>query len=224
MATIQPTTGATHEVIASLGNRQTAAAKEADDMHNRFLTLLVSQIKNQDPLNPMDNAQVTSQLAQISTVNGLEQLNKTMEKLVSFYDEGRAMQAASMGGKHVLVGGDGMELGAEGAIGGLELATAADNVRVVVKDANGLVMRTLELGSREPGSHVFGWDGRTDAGATATPGSYRFAVEAMLGGEATASSPLEFGMVNAVVRSNNGFSLDLGELGNRSFEAVRRII
>jgi flagellar basal-body rod modification protein FlgD len=223
MASIQ-STGNTHEVIASLGTRQTSAAKSADDMHDRFLTLLVSQIKNQDPLNPMDNAQVTSQLAQINTVNGLEQLNKTMEKLLSFYDEGRAMQAASMVGKHVLVGGDAMKLGADGAIGGVELSTAADSVRVVVKDANGLVMRTLELGAREPGSHVFGWDGMTDAGAAAVPGDYRIAVEATLGGEATAATPLQFGMVNAVVRGNSGFSLDLGALGNREFEAVRRII
>jgi flagellar basal-body rod modification protein FlgD len=212
------------EVIAALGSRRAATGKLADDMNNRFLTLLVTQIRNQDPLNPMDNAQVTSQLAQINTVNGLEQLNKTMQKLVSFYDEGRAMQAASMVGKHVLVGGDAMQLGGEGALGGIELSTAVDDARVVIRDANGLVMRTLELGRREAGSHVFAWDGLTDAGAQAVPGSYRISVEASAGGQPAAAAPLQFGMVNAVIRGGSGFSLDLGELGNRSFEAVRRII
>lgn len=224
MASVQGTNNSGADVIASLGQRQGTAAKNTDDIQNRFLTLLVSQIRNQDPLNPMDNAEVTSQLAQINTVNGLDQLNKTMEKLVSFYDEGRAMQAASMVGKHVLVGGDSMALSAEGALGGVEFSTAVDGAKVVIKDANGLVMRTLDLGSAEAGSHVFAWDGLTDAGAEAAPGDYSFSVAATLGGEAAAATPLQFGMVNAVVRGSSGFGLDLGDLGTRSFEAVRRII
>lgn len=224
MAAVQSSTTAPSEVIASLGQRSTGAAASTDAMKDRFLTLLVTQIRNQDPLNPMDNAQFTSQLAQINTVSSLEQLNKTMLQLVSFYDEGRAMQAAGMVGKHVLVGGESVTLGAGGALGGIEIAAPADSVRVVVRDANKLIMRTLDLGSREAGSHVFAWDGLTDSGAAAAPGEYSFSVEALQGSEALPATTLQFGVVNAVVRGASGFTLDLGSLGNRSFEAVRRII
>src|SRR5690606_21641258 len=83
------------------GTRNTAksAAQEAQD---RFMTLLVTQMKNQDPLNPMDNAQVTSQLAQLSTVTGIDKLNNTMEALIGSVQSSQSMQASSMIGRVVL--------------------------------------------------------------------------------------------------------------------------
>lgn len=226
---ITPTTNSAasaQETLAALGlgAKAKSAQSNTDAMGERFLTLLVSQIRNQDPLNPMDNAQMTSQLAQINTVNGLEKLNATLEKLVSFYDEGRAMQAAAMVGKNVLVAGNKLQLGADGTVGGVELAEDADNVRVTIKDGNGLVVRSLELGEVEAGSRVFAWDGKTDGGATAAAGDYSFTVEAVAGTDKITATAMQFGTVFAVVRENSGFRLDLGQLGEVGFDDVKRII
>ena len=83
MSTIQDAT--TLNLFAPYGTKNTAKPA-ADDLQDRFLKLLVTQMKNQDPLNPLDNAQVTSQLAQISTVNGIEKLNATIEAMASSFN------------------------------------------------------------------------------------------------------------------------------------------
>ena len=220
------TSAAAQDALAALGlgSKSKSAQSTSDAAADRFLTLLVTQMRNQDPLNPMDNAQMTSQLAQINTVSGLEKLNSTLEKLVGFYDEGRAMQAAGMVGKNVLVGGSKLQLGSDGGLGGVELADHADNVRVTIKDSGGAVMRTLDLGAAEAGSQVFAWDGKTDAGATAAAGTYTFSVTATSGADKLNATALQFGTVFAVVRENNGFRLDLGQLGEVAFDDVKQII
>jgi flagellar basal-body rod modification protein FlgD len=112
------------------------------DAQNRFLKLLTTQLKNQDPLNPMDNAQMTSQLAQISTVDGIEKLNATLQKLVASSVDGEAMQAANLVGHQVMVAGSGLQLGDNGAVGGLSSMHRRMQVTVSVKDPNGSSMRT----------------------------------------------------------------------------------
>src|SRR5215204_242231 len=106
--------------------KQTSATAGLQD---RFLKLLVTQMKNQDPLNPLDNAQVTTQLAQISTVNGIEKLNATIEAMASSFTSGQSLQAATMIGKDVLVPGSTLQL-AGSSVFGVELAQAADQVKV----------------------------------------------------------------------------------------------
>ena len=102
MSTIQDAT--TIKSVCTYGTKNTAKSA-ADDVQDRFLKLLVTQMKNQDPLNPLDNAQVTTQLAQISTVNGIEKLNATIEAMASSFTSGQSLQAATMIGKDVLVPG-----------------------------------------------------------------------------------------------------------------------
>src|SRR3546814_2899717 len=83
------------------------------DTQNQFLSLLVTQLQNQDPLNPMDNAEVTSQIAQLSTVNGITQLNNTLLALTGQMDVSQSMQAANLIGKGVLVPGTKVALGSD---------------------------------------------------------------------------------------------------------------
>lgn len=193
------------------------------DMEDRFLTLLMTQIKNQDPLNPLDNAQVTTQLAQINTVNGIERLNSTLSKLLDGYNNAQAMQAAGIIGKQVLVPGNQLSLGANGAVGGFKLDQGVDNVKVEVLDKSGNVVRADDLGPRDAGSSTFVWDGKNGAGAAVPAGDYTFRVSATQGGKGVKATDLEFGTVNAVVRSNGGFVLDLGGLGDFSFADVQEI-
>lgn len=137
-------TGATQgsAILEALSGAQTKKDGTALSSENRFLTLLTTQLKNQDPLNPMDNAQMTSQLAQISTVDGIEKLNATLQSLVDNSTDSEALQAAALVGHGVMVPGSGLSLQEGTALGGVELTDAADRVRVTIKDGNGLAIRT----------------------------------------------------------------------------------
>lgn len=212
-------------IYSSLATRSDEKGESAvSEAENRFLTLLTTQLKNQDPLSPMENAELTSQLAQISTVDGVERLNATLETLLSGMTETQVMQAASLVNRGVLVPGSAMSLGEQGGIGGLELASPADEVVVTIKDSNGLVMRTLNLGAQEAGVHPFVWDGKTDSGEAAALGNYSYSVSAKRGTETTAATALAYGQVQAVTRNGSNLSLDVGTLGAFTMTDVKQIL
>lgn len=106
MASVQSTTNTPSQALLDSVNGTSSSAKSSvDTAQDRFMTLLITQMKNQDPLNPMDNAQVTSQMAQLSTVTGINKLNSTVESLMSSMQSGQSYQAANMIGHNVLVPG-----------------------------------------------------------------------------------------------------------------------
>ena len=226
MAAVQSTSSNTkNDVFASLGAGSSGkATTDAEDIQNRFLKLLTTQLKNQDPLNPMDNAQMTSQLAQINTISGIEKLNVTVGKMLEMYDSGQSMQAAGLIGKHVLVAGNNLPLSGGQAMGGASLTAAADQVTVSVLDGAGNVLQTQQLGARPAGTLAFSWDGKKPDGTQMPDGSYKFKIEAQAGGNKIDATSLQVGMVNAVVRSNGGFLLDLGVQGSVSFKDVQQIL
>ncbi len=216
--------GANQSLIDSVnGTANTKATTTATGTQDRFLKLLTAQLKNQDPLNPMDNAQLTSQLAQISTVDGIERLNATLEKLVSSSVDAEAVQAAGLVGHQVMVAGSGLTLTDAGAAGGVELAAAADQVTLTIKDTNGLTIRTIELGNLDAGMHNFGWDGKADSGAQAVNGAYSISVVAKRGSETVQASPLQLAGVLSINRSSQGVTLDLGQLGLAKMSDVKQI-
>ncbi len=204
---------------ASSGSGSSASAAVQD----RFLQLLITQLKNQDPLNPLDNAAVTTQISQINTVSGIERLNATLESLLGAYGESQAMQAAALIGKDVLVNGSGLSLVGGQARGGLYLAAPADRVVLTVFDGAGNAVQTQALGARDAGSFSFVWDGRTNTGAVAPAGRYRFTVSAERAGEKVDAATLQLGTVFALVRDKSGFQLDLGALGRVDFDQVQQV-
>ncbi|MDD3380454.1 MAG: flagellar hook assembly protein FlgD [Rugosibacter sp.] len=214
---------ATQALLNAANGTAKKTASATNDAQDRFLKLLTTQLKNQDPLNPLDNAQMTSQLAQISTVDGIEKLNATLQKLLSSSNDSEALQAAALVGHQVMVAGSGMQLTDAGAVGGVELAANADQVKVTIKDANGLVMNTVNLGLLEAGVHNFVWDGKTDAGVQAVNGSYSMAVEALRGGDKVAVTPLQLAGVQNINRSSQGVSLNLGALGLVTLNDIKQI-
>ena len=227
MATVQAA-NSTSELFATLNAQgKTAAAgsgSTSEEVQNRFLKLLVTQLKNQDPLNPLDNAAVTTQISQINTVTGIERLNATLETMLGTYNDGQAVQAAALIGKKVLVAGSTLTLVDGEATGGAYLSGAADRVTVSIVDAGGRTVQQQNLGAREAGSFSFSWDGQTDGGALAPPGSYRFTVDAVAGGEKVAAEALQFGSVSAVVRGKSGFELELGGVERVSFDKVQQVL
>lgn len=202
----------------------TAPASTSEEVQNRFLKLLVTQLKNQDPLHPLDNAAVTNQIAQINTVTGIERLNATLETLLNNYHDGQSMQAAGLVGKTVLVAGSGLSLAEGEAVGGVNLAAPADQVTLSILDRAGNVLQTQGLGARDAGSFTFAWDGRTDAGTLAPAGNYRFAVNALTGNEKVAAETLQIGTVSALVKGKTGFQLEVGGLGRVDFDKIQQIL
>ncbi len=225
MATVQAA-NSTSDLFAALNAQGKAAAGSAstsEEVQNRFLKLLTTQLKNQDPLNPMDNAAVTSQISQISTVTGIERLNATLDTLLSTYGDGQAVQAAGLIGKSVLAPGSSLALVNGAANGGVTLAGAADSVTLTILDAAGKVVQSQSLGAREAGNFGFTWDGKTDAGTLAPAGTYHFAVNALRGNEKVAAETLQIGTVSALVREKGSFQLELGGLGRVGFDKVQEI-
>jgi flagellar basal-body rod modification protein FlgD len=196
---------------------------KAEEAQDRFMKLLVTQMQNQDPLNPLDNAQVTSQLAQLSTVTGIDKMNTTLESMIGSFTAGQSLQATTMIGRSVLVPGNSMTLANGGASFGIELAEPADKVLVTVRDANGKAVQKMDIGAAEAGTLPLVWDGKTDSGASAANGKYTFEVSARRGSDTVTATSLATGTVGSVATGSGGVKLELGSLGSFSMNDVRRI-
>lgn len=203
-----------------------ATSNLMSDTQDRFLTLLVTQLKNQDPLNPMENAELTSQIAQLSTVNGITQLNQTLLALSGQIDVSTAMQASALIGRDVLVPGDKIALGSGVTTpAGIELDAPATQVTVEVVDRGGKVMRSYDLGPQGVGIVGLQWDGLDAAGAAAPDGAYFLRVTAIDGtGRQVPAGTLSYAQVTAVDYGKNGVKLDLGILGKADLADVRKVL
>ena len=198
-----------------------SAAADATMTSDRFLKLLVAQMKNQDPLNPMDNAQVTSQMAQINTVTGIDKLNSTVAGLSAQFMQMQAMQGASLVGHDVIVPGNKLDIDAVSAIGqgGFEIQTPADAVKVEILSPSGAVVQTLNLGAQGAGMHSFDWP----AGTATDSSGLTFRVTATTGGVAIASTSLMRDRVDAVTTNGNSFNLELEKSGSTPYASVKAL-
>jgi len=208
-------------------------SRQSDELRNNFMTLLITQLQNQDPLNPLENNELTSQLAQINTVSGIEQLNKTMEGITSQITAGQTMQAAALIGQGVLVPGDRVLLDrdAEGNVHttpfGFDLARSAESVKVTIVGGDGQVINRYDLGAIGAGVDSFTWDGKTSQGETAVPGSYRVRIEASTNDRPVAVEALNYAVVGGVtpLDDKGGVRLDLGAVyGQVTLDQVRQIL
>ena len=215
------------DTVSSTSNVNVAsspAASSAADTTitaDRFLKLLVAQMQNQDPLNPMDNAQVTSQMAQINTVTGIDKLNTTVAGLSSQFMQLQAVQGASLVGHEVIVPGNKIDIDATTAIGqgGFALTTPADAVKVEVLSPSGAVVQTLNLGAQGAGMHSFDWP----AGTATNSSGLTFRVTATTGGVAMASTALMRDRVDAVSTDGGTFSLELEKSGLVPYSSVKAL-
>lgn len=221
--TINDTTSANK--TSSTSSSSSVTGSTSADLQNQFLTLLVAQLKNQDPTNPMDNNQLVSQLAQLNTVSGIEKLNTTLGSISGQINNNQSIQATTLIGHGVMVPGSEILVGKETSTPfGLELESAADNVTVTISDSTGKMVRSLELGALSAGVHSWGWDGKSTDGTAAADGSYTFTVAASTNGAQQTVQPLRYALVNGVVRSDTGAQLDLGLQGKATLDDVRQIL
>lgn len=221
--TVQNTSNNVSQALLDSVNGTKAKTDTTQEAQDRFMTLLVTQMKNQDPLNPMDNAQVTSQMAQLSTVSGINKLNSTVESLMSSMQIGQSYQAANMIGRGVLVEGKDVTLDSDGGVFGVELPVGADKMTINIKDSAGNTVRTLEFGAQVAGSVPVTWDGHSNDGALATNGKYQFEVAATVGGQAVQANRLSFAQVMSVSNSANGIILNLNNTSSVNTKDVKEI-
>ena len=201
---------------------------------NKFMTLLVTQLKNQDPLNPMDNAAMTSQLAQLSTVTGINKVNDTLNSLRADQASAQSLAATNLISKGVLVAGNVMTLSSSkptdgstavsGAVFGVDLASPASDVKIEIKDKSGNVVRTIDAGANEIGSYPQVWDGKDDAGKQLPDGVYGFKVTATSAGKTLDDATgLSLAGVNSVSTGSGGVKLNTS-LGQFVMSDIKQVM
>ncbi|CAX59169.1 flagellar hook assembly protein FlgD [Erwinia billingiae] len=207
----------------------TTAASTTDtsaaDLQSNFLTLLVTQLQNQDPTNPMDNSQLTTQLAQINTLSGIEKLNTTLGSISGQINSGQSLQATTLIGHGVMVDGTQVLVGSgQTTPFGVSLEQASTATTATITDSSGKVVQTINLGGLSAGVHTFSWDGSTADGTTAADGKYSVSLSASNASGQLVTQPLNYALVNGVTNDTSGAVLDLGTMGTTTVANVRQII
>jgi flagellar basal-body rod modification protein FlgD len=190
---------------SSTGSTSSSATSGAD-LQTTFLKLLVTQMQNQDPTNPMDSSQMTSQLAQINTVSGIQSLNTTLSSLATQLNATQQTSAAALIGKNVMAPGNSISVASGAASNAsVTLGGAATSVTATVLDRSGNTVKTIDLGAQSTAGTVsIGWDGTTASGAAAPDGNYTFKVNAVNGTNAVTATTLAQSQVASVAQQSDG--------------------
>jgi flagellar basal-body rod modification protein FlgD len=199
------TMNGTSSSSSATGSTSSTSGTSAADLQNTFLQLLVAQLKNQDPTNPMDSSQMTSQLAQISTVQGISQLNTSLSSLSTQLSAGQQSQAALLIGSTVLAPGNSISVasGKAGAFG-VTLANSVSDLQVVVKNSAGTIVNTIDLGKQSAGTIPVGWTPTDTAGNTLPDGTYTITATGTINGQQATATTLTGATVESVVTQSTG--------------------
>ncbi len=190
---------------SSGSSTSSTGSSSSSDLQTTFLKLLVAQLQNQDPTNPMDSSQMTSQLAEINTVSGISQLNTTLTSLATQMQAGQSAQTALLIGQNVLVQGSSAFVTSGKSPGfGVVLPSDATDVQVTVKDSSGNVVNTLDLGAHTAGNIPVSWTPTDSSGAKLADGTYTISAVATVGGKTSSVSTLSGEQVLSVVQQSSG--------------------
>ena len=153
---------------------------------NEFLNLLVAQLNNQNPLEPQGNGEFIAQLAQFSSLEGIQQLNSSVSSMMSSFQSSQALQASSLVGRKVIVPSEKAVVDtSESFKASTILPVSSSNVYVNVYDSAGSVVTRINLGEQAAGNVSFIWDGKDSSGNLMPPGTYKFEAQATYGTETT---------------------------------------
>ncbi|MES9840241.1 MAG: flagellar hook assembly protein FlgD [Candidatus Thiodiazotropha endolucinida] len=190
-----------------------------------FMQLLVTELTHQDPFKPMENSEMATQVSQFATVSGIDDLNNSFNELRSALTSDQALQAANLVGRDVLVESSvGALANGEPLQGSIVLPSSAGNVRVLISDQSGALVRELQLGTHEAGQVAFSWDGYDDAGDYVGDGLYQISAIANVDDAEMAPSTLVSAEVESVnLGGSGGVQLNLGGLGQISMNDVAQI-
>lgn len=217
------------QTLDGLGLTQAQSMQKPADRlgQSEFLKLMVTQLNNQDPLKPMENGEFYTQIAQFSTVAGIQDLQSSFQQVASAMYSGQALQASALVGRNVLVGTQEAVLSAGGAVAGvLELPVGTPQAGVTVYDEAGQVVRRVDLGAQAAGQAQFAWDGLDAAGEAMPPGRYFLEADILFEGQPVAMQPYVATRVESVTLGGgaDGIVLNLSGGANASLASVRRIM
>lgn len=217
-ATSTTTDGLSSATGSSTGNQ--ALGKDA------FLQLLVTQLKNQNPLDPQDNSEFVAQLAQFSSLEGITTLNDSVTAISSSYKSSQALQASSLVGRSVVVQtGSAYVDTTKSLTGTAVIPSSVAGATVTITDKDGNAVKTIDLGSQAAGDATFVWDGTNTAGVKVDPGTYTFKASASIDDTATDLVTYLPATVNSVTLSQTGgeMMLNLAGLGAVALSKVQTI-
>lgn len=192
-----------------------------------FLTLMLTQLKNQDPTSPVDSNQFLAQLASLSEVQGITQLNTSFAALSSSMTSNQALQASSLLGHQALVPSPTASLAKAGGTvtGAVSVPQTSPQVVLNITDAAGVLVQSINLGAQPAGLANFTWNGTTSSGGQAPAGTYKLSAQVSGVAGGTAISTLVSGTVDSVTMGSgaSGMTLNIAGLGSVPFSSVQQI-
>lgn len=207
-----------------LALQQSGDNKRTELGQDAFLKLMTAQMKNQDPFKPMESGEFLGQIAQFSTVSGIQQMQASLAGLSAALTSNQTLQAANLVGHGVMVDADSAYLFAEGGMSGSATLDASGPVAVDIVDSSGQVVRRLDLGTHPAGDVGFTWDGNDESGVRLPEGRYTVRATALNGGATQALETQVLGMVSSVTLGSSGLSLNLYGMDPVALSAVREIV
>ena len=189
-----------------------------------FLMLLVTQMNNQNPLDPQDNSAFVAQLAQFSTLEGITTLNSSVNAITGNYKSSQALQASSLVGRSVIVQTGTTQVDTSKSMtGSVTVPSSVNSVTVTVTDKDGNTVKTIDMGSQKAGNASFVWDGTKTDGTKADPGNYTFKASTTIDGKGTDLITYLPATVNSVTISQTGGELMLNLAGMSSPIALSKV-
>lgn len=222
------TSAITNSVLSELSvDKNKAKEPKKNEMgQDAFLELLVTQMNNQNPLNPQDNGEFVAQLAQFSSVEGITKLNTQMETMASSFQSSTALQASALVGREVLLPTDKTLVQAGGAVtGSIDVAASTSQLTMNVFNESGVLVHQKIMGDAAAGSKNFTWDAKDDAGNNLPAGKYTFKASALVDGKATDQVMNLPANVNSVTLGKGGaMTLNVEGVGAVSLSSVKEIL
>jgi flagellar basal-body rod modification protein FlgD len=193
-----------------------------------FLTLMLAQLKNQDPTSPVDSSTFLSQLASLSEVQGITQLNTSFSALSNSLSSSQALQASSLLGHQALVGSSTATLGTAGGTvtGAVSVPQTTSGVTLNISNSSGVLVQQINLGAQPAGLANFSWNGTQGDGSQAPAGQYSLTAQVQGVAAGTAVSTYVNGTVQSVTMGGagtTGLTLNVVGLGSVPFSSVQQI-
>ncbi len=219
----------TNNVLNELGVSQKPAREKNSNQlgQEEFLRLMTTQLNNQDPMKPMASGEFFSQIAQFSSVAGIQDLQKSFSQVASAMLSSQSLQASGLVGRDILVSDSSASLTGGGAIkGGIDLSDPASSVKIEVHDGSGRLIKRFDLGDHSAGMVRFSWDGLDSARKPVAPGSYTFSATGIVSGHETGLDVMLADRVDSVTinQDGGGVSLNLKDHGKTDLATVKQII
>lgn len=208
-------------------NTQTTTKEKGDIGQGDFLKLMMTQLRNQDPFKPLDSGEFLSQIAQFSTVSGIQNLESLFSGLATNLVSNQALQASSLVGRDVLVPSDkGVLPTGEPMKGSIEVDAGVSNLVVGIYSGTGELVRRINLGTQTQGLVSYQWDGKSESGTQMAPGVYTVKAEGQQGKDVISLQALAQAKVESVTLNNErgGIILNLAGLGSTEFSSVKQIM